>query len=82
MAQIETKRALTLLPSDTPSGFSPYRGTPRAAFLSQLIAERHHLATQRLKRQAPVEEALRTYNAGGKIAVRRMPPGYRMTLDA
>jgi len=35
------------------------RRQPKAAFLSQLIAERHHLSTQRTKRQAPVGEALR-----------------------
>ena len=64
------------------TGFSPHRGAPKAAFLSQLIAERHHLATQRARRQAPVGEALRTYDAGGKIAVRRLPPGYRMSIDA
>jgi hypothetical protein len=64
------------------TGFSSsYRGAPKAAFLSQLIAERHHLATQRTRRQAPVVQALRTYDAGGKITVRRLPPGYRMSLD-
>jgi len=72
------------LPATTGSGtsFSSYRGAPKAAFLSQLIAERHHLATQRTKRQAPVAVALRTYDAGGKIAVRRLPPGYRISVDA
>lgn len=64
------------------AGFSTYRGAPQAAFLSQLIAERHHLATQRARRQAPVAEVLRTYDAGGRIAVRRLPPGYRMAIDA
>ena len=72
------------LPATTGSAmsFSSYRGAPKAAFLSQLIAERHHLATQRAKRQAPVAEALRTYDAGGKITVRRLPPGYRISVDA
>lgn len=73
------------LPATTGPGTefsSSYRGSPKAAFLSQLIAERHHLATQRAKRQAPVGEALRTYDAGGNIAVRRLPPGYRMSIDA
>ena len=58
------------------------RGNPKAGFISQLLAERHHLATQRQRRQAPVEEALRTYDAGGKLGIRRLPPGYRMTIDA
>jgi hypothetical protein len=69
------------VPTGPGTGFSSWRGTPKAAFLSQLIAERHHLATQRVKRQAPVAEVLRTYDAGGRIAVRRMPPGYRVRLD-
>ncbi len=59
-----------------------YRGAPKAAFLSQLIAERHHMSTQRARRQAPVGVALRTYDAGGRIAVRRLPPGYRLKIDA
>lgn len=58
------------------------RATPDAGFLSQLIAERHHLATQRAKRRAPVDDALKTYDAGGRISERRMPPGYRMSIDA
>ena len=57
-------------------------GAPKAAFLSQLIAERYHLATQRTRRQAPVVEALNHYDAGERMAVRRLPPGYRMRLDA
>jgi hypothetical protein len=61
---------------------SSYRGAPKAAFLSQLIAERHHLATQRAKRRAPVDEVLRTYSDAGKIAVRRLPAGYRMNVEA
>jgi hypothetical protein len=64
------------------SPFSSYRGGPKADFLSQLIAERHHLATQRARRRAPLAEVLRTYDAGGRIAIRRLPPGYRMDVDA
>ena len=64
------------------SPFSSYRGAPKAGFLSQLIAERHHLATQRARRRAPLAEVLRTYDAGGRIAIRRLPPGYRMDVDA
>jgi hypothetical protein len=64
------------------SPFSSYRGAPKADFLSQLIAERHHLATQRARRRAPLAEVLRTYDAGGRIAIRRLPPGYRMDVDA
>lgn len=61
---------------------TPPRASARAAFLSQLIAERYHLATQRQKRQAPVGVALQTYDAAGRISIRRLPPGYRMSVDA
>jgi hypothetical protein len=57
------------------------RTAPRAGFLSQLIAERNHMPTQRQKRQAPVAEVLSTYDAGGHIADRRLPPGYRMNVE-
>ena len=81
MRHIDTLRGQLPVPTGTSSQFCWYRGAPKAAFLSQLIAERHHLATQRARRQAPVAEALRTYDAGGKIADRRLPPGYRMSVD-
>ena len=48
-----------------------------ADFLSQLIAERQHLAPQRERRRAPVGQAVDAYANGSKIAVRRMPAGYR-----
>jgi len=84
MRPIDTPR--TGLPVAIESGgaslFSSYRGAPKAAFLSQLIAERHRLATQRERRQAPVAEVLRTYDQSGKLKLRRLPPGYRLTVDA
>jgi hypothetical protein len=55
--------------------------TPAPAdFLSQLIAERQHLAPQRERRRAPVGQAVDAYANGGRIAVRRMPAGYRTTI--
>ena len=56
------------------------RLAPRAAFLSQLIAERQHLAPQRQRRQLPPLQAVDAYAAGAGIAVRRLPPGYRRTI--
>jgi hypothetical protein len=64
------------------SYFGMGRGVPKADFLSQLIAERHHLAPQRARRRAPVADALRTYDAGGHVADRRLPPGWRMNIEA
>jgi hypothetical protein len=70
------------VPLSAPAPRTMPRAAPKAAFLSQLIAERHHLATQRTRRQAPVVEALDRYGAGERMTVRRIPPGYRMRLDA
>ena len=57
------------------------RIAPPAAFLSQLIAERYHMATQRQRRRASVDVAVATYRTGGDVAVRRLPVGYRTKLD-
>ena len=53
---------------------------PRAAFISQLIAERQHLPIQRQRRRSTVGVALGAYEATERNAVLRMPPGYRTTL--
>jgi hypothetical protein len=82
MGEFDTLRGGLPVPTETRHGFSSFRGAPKAAFLSQLIAERHHLASQRARRQAPIAEVLRTYDAGGKIGIRRMPPGYRTKIEA
>jgi hypothetical protein len=56
------------------------RSAPQAAFLSQLLAARGRIETQRTRRRAPVDTALDAYRAGSAITVRRMPQGYRRTL--
>jgi len=58
------------------------RVAPRAAFLSQLIAERHHLAPQRARRRAPIAQAVDAYRLGGGVTMVRMPAGYRKTIVA
>lgn len=82
MRQFDT--SLGTLPVATGAGSSNfgYRNSPTADFLSQLIAERHHLAPQRARRRVPIPDALDTYDAAGRLSVRRMPPGYRMNLEA
>jgi len=55
---------------------------PRAAFISQLIAERYHLAPQRQRRRATVDIALDCYEATEQQTPRRMPPGYRRSFEA
>jgi hypothetical protein len=71
---------LVLEPAAPRAGFT--RVAPAAAFLSQLIAERHHLMTQRQKRRAPVNIAVARYAARAEAAVVRMPSGYRRTVIA
>ena len=54
------------------------RGAPSADFISQLIAERDKLPA----RGASARGAVGAYAAAGRIAVRRMPAGYRKTVVA
>ncbi len=58
------------------------RVTPEASFLSQLIAERHHLAPQRARRRAAPDVASGAYSSATHIAERRLPTGYRKNLVA
>jgi hypothetical protein len=51
-----------------------------APFLSQLIAERQHLAPQRARRRAGVAEAVHAYSTGKAMSVRRLPQGYRKSM--
>jgi len=55
---------------------------PSADFVSQLIAERQHLPTQRDLRRVPIAEAVDAYTAGAERAVLRLPAGYRKSLKA
>jgi hypothetical protein len=57
------------------------RQAPKAAFLSQLIAEKHQMSIQREKRQAPIAEVLSTYDAAGRVAQKRLPPGTRTNIE-
>jgi hypothetical protein len=58
------------------------RVTPEASFLSQLIAERHRLAPQRVRRRAAPAVASSVYASAIHIADRRLPAGYRKNLVA
>ncbi|MGB3337763.1 MAG: hypothetical protein WBA73_11335 [Devosia sp.] len=80
--------------SDTkPAGLPVLIGSPRprpsllrtettAAFVSQLLAERGNLAPQRSRRRGSAEGAIGAYAASAKVAVKRMPLGYRTTILA
>lgn len=52
------------------------RIAPPAGFLSQLIA------APNATRYARTPEAAKAYATGARIAVRRLPPGYRRTISA
>jgi hypothetical protein len=82
MRQIDTNPGRVPVTTQAGLGYSRYRGAPKAAFISQLIAEKHHFAGQRARRRAPIEDALQSYDAAGRIAVRRMPAGYRLDIEA
>lgn len=55
---------------------------PNADFVSQLIAERQRLPTQRQLRRVPIAEAVDAYTAGADRSVLRLPAGYRKSLRA
>ena len=58
------------------------RNPTTAAFVSQLLAERNHLAPQRQRRRGSAEGAIGAYADGARVAVKRMPMGYRKTVVA
>ncbi|HTM77400.1 MAG TPA: hypothetical protein VL133_07205 [Devosia sp.] len=58
------------------------RSDTTAAFVSQLLAARENLPSQRQRRRNTVEGALGAYSAGARISVKRMPQGYRTTVVA
>jgi hypothetical protein len=64
----------------TPVYRQPVRGTASAPFVSQLLASRARLDTQKARRRAPVDTAVDAYANGARISVRRMPQGFRKTL--
>jgi hypothetical protein len=71
-----------LVATAAPGRLSGTRVTPAASFLSQLIAERYHLAPQRTRRRATPIVATGAYATGAHIADRRLPAGYRTSRVA
>lgn len=58
------------------------RSETAAAFVSQLLAARANLPPQRGRRRNTAEGAVGAYADGAKIAVKRMPVGYRTSIVA
>lgn len=83
MADSETKLVLLPVPVNVP-GAKPSlrRNETMAAFVSQLLAERANLAPQRSRRRSSAEGAVGAYADGARIAVKRMPMGYRTSIVA
>jgi len=80
MDQIDTDRetpGTSLVSLESPvarnAGFS--RTSLQPAFVSQLLAARAHLPSQRLLRRAESGEALSAYDQGKARGVRRLPAG-------
>ena len=84
LARITTRQfeAFVAVADELSFAFAGERLGLSASAVSQLIAEREHLATQRVKRQATPLEVLRVYDAGGKLKTLRIPPGYRTNIEA
>lgn len=78
----EPSKPFTLpVPVETPAQRpSLTRTSPKAAFLSQLIAERQNLPVQRARRRAAVSVAVDAYADGARASTLRMPTGYRKTI--
>lgn len=56
------------------------RIAPSADFISQIIAEHQHLGFHDTPVGAPADSAVTAYEKGARMAVRRMPAGYRTTV--
>lgn len=83
MASSETKPAgLPMLIGPSRPRPSLRRAETTAAFVSQLLAARGNLPPQRLRRRGSAEGAIGAYADGAKVAVKRMPVGYRTTIVA
>lgn len=83
MANNETNRSgLPMLIEPAGPHPSLQRSETTAAFVSQLLAERNRMAPQRARRRNSPEGAVGAYAAGARVAVKRMPMGYRTSIVA
>ena len=83
MASSDTKQAGLPMLTGAPRPRPSLRRTEiTATFVSQLLAERANLAPQRARRRGNAEGAIGAYAEGARVAVKRMPVGYRTTILA
>lgn len=83
MAEVETKLVGLPVPLEArrPRPSLLRNATP-AAFVSQLLAARNQLPPQRSRRRGSSEGAIGAYADGAKVAIKRMPMGYRTSITA
>lgn len=83
MADIETKPVALPMPLEARQPRpSLLRNETPAAFVSQLLAARNQLPPQRSRRRGTSEGAIGAYADGARVAVKRMPMGYRTSITA
>ena len=82
MRQIETSYRALPVARNAGARFSNVRTATRVETLGELIDDRQTLAAQRQQRRASTLEVLRTYDATGRRAVRRMPAGWTLDIEA
>ena len=83
MADFETKTAGLPMVIEAARPRPSLKRTPTMAFfVSQLLAERNNLAPQRARRRNSAEGAIGAYADGARVAIKRMPVGYRTTIVA
>ena len=86
MAQFDGKldetstRAEIILPRNRRAADA--RVAPAAYFVSQVLVEHLRVAPERDRKSAAVNNAMGAYATGARIAVVRMPKGYRTTIVA
>lgn len=78
----EERAGLPVALADAGKTASLARMRPAAAFLAQLLAARGHLAPQRARGRAAGGEAAQAYAEVDASDVKRLPAGYRRTVDA
>lgn len=76
------KSGLPMLTEPSRPRPSLLRNASTAAFVSQLLAARNNLPPQRVRRRNTTEVAIGAYSVGSKMAIKRMPLGFRTSIVA
>lgn len=82
MRQIETSYRALPVARNAGARFSNIRPATPIETLGDTVADRQILAAQRQQRRASTLEVLRTYDITGRLAVRRMPAGWTLDIEA